>query len=170
MRFAFTEDQETLRAAARAFLADNSSSAQVRQVMETELGYDPEVWRRIGGELGWTSVIVPEAYGGAVRGPRRSDGGTRRRSVVRTVSVDDLPRRQRLARRRQRDAEAGAPARDCLRRDGGDAGLHRAKRPLGCRGDRSPGAARGRRVRARRRQVVRPRRPQRRVADRRRSS
>jgi alkylation response protein AidB-like acyl-CoA dehydrogenase len=65
MKFAFTEDQETLRAAARAFLADNSSSAQVRQVMETGLGYDPEVWRRIGGELGWTSVIVPEAYGGA---------------------------------------------------------------------------------------------------------
>jgi alkylation response protein AidB-like acyl-CoA dehydrogenase len=65
MRFAFTEDQEALRDAARAFLADNSSPAQVRRVMETELGYDPEVWRRIGAELGWTSVIVPEEYGGA---------------------------------------------------------------------------------------------------------
>jgi alkylation response protein AidB-like acyl-CoA dehydrogenase len=33
--------------------------------MATEAGWDPEVWRRIGADLGWTSVIVPEAYGGA---------------------------------------------------------------------------------------------------------
>jgi alkylation response protein AidB-like acyl-CoA dehydrogenase len=64
MRFAFDEDQEQLRAAARAFLATHSSSARVRQAMVTEQGYDADVWRRIGTELGWPSVIVPEAYGG----------------------------------------------------------------------------------------------------------
>ena len=64
MNFAFTEEQERLRAAARSFLEDCSSSKQVRQAMETERGFDPEVWRRIGAELGWPSVIVPEAYGG----------------------------------------------------------------------------------------------------------
>jgi alkylation response protein AidB-like acyl-CoA dehydrogenase len=32
--------------------------------MDSELGWDPGVWRRVGGELGWTAVIVPEAYGG----------------------------------------------------------------------------------------------------------
>ncbi|HEX7407612.1 MAG TPA: acyl-CoA dehydrogenase family protein [Candidatus Binatia bacterium] len=65
MRFAFNEEQEALRAAARDFLADHCSPAQIRKVMETDAGYDPEVWGRIGAELGWTSIIIPEAYGGA---------------------------------------------------------------------------------------------------------
>jgi alkylation response protein AidB-like acyl-CoA dehydrogenase len=65
MRFAFTEEQEALRAAARTFLESHSSAARVREAMETERGYDPAVWRRIGAELGWPSVIIPEAYGGA---------------------------------------------------------------------------------------------------------
>src|SRR5512140_1999832 len=65
MNFAFTEDQDALRDAAHSFLADNSSPAQVRAAMATPAGYDPAVWRRIGAELGWTSILVPEAYGGA---------------------------------------------------------------------------------------------------------
>jgi alkylation response protein AidB-like acyl-CoA dehydrogenase len=64
VNFAFTEEQEELRATARAFLADHSSPAQVRAVMETELGHDPSVWKRVGAELGWTAVAIPEAYGG----------------------------------------------------------------------------------------------------------
>jgi len=64
MHFAFTEEQEELRESARAFLAEHSSGDQVRQAMATERGYDPEVWKRIGAELGWPCVIVPEAYGG----------------------------------------------------------------------------------------------------------
>lgn len=64
MEFAFNEEQEELRSAARAFLADHSSSEQVREAMQSELGYDPEVWKRIGAELGWPSVIIPEEYGG----------------------------------------------------------------------------------------------------------
>ena len=65
MRFAFNEEQEELRRAARRFLTDYSSPPQVRQAMASAAGYDPEVWQRIGTELGWTSIIVPEAYGGA---------------------------------------------------------------------------------------------------------
>jgi alkylation response protein AidB-like acyl-CoA dehydrogenase len=65
MRFAFNEEQEELRRTARSFLADCSSPARVRKAMQTERGYDPEVWRRIGAELGWTSIIIPEVYGGA---------------------------------------------------------------------------------------------------------
>ena len=64
MRFAFTEEQEALRRTARSFLADHSSSAQVRAVMQTDTGYDPAVWRRVGAELGWTAILIPEAYGG----------------------------------------------------------------------------------------------------------
>jgi alkylation response protein AidB-like acyl-CoA dehydrogenase len=64
MNFAFTEEQEELRSAARAFLGDHSTSEHVRRAMESDLGHDPATWKRIGAELGWTSVIVPEEYGG----------------------------------------------------------------------------------------------------------
>jgi alkylation response protein AidB-like acyl-CoA dehydrogenase len=64
MDFAFNEEQEELRSMARAFLEENSGGEQVRKAMESELGYDPEVWRQIGAELGWTSVHIPEEYGG----------------------------------------------------------------------------------------------------------
>jgi len=64
VNFAFTEEQLELREMARAFLAEVSSGDQVRAVMDTELGYDPGVWKRVGAELGWPSVHIPEAYGG----------------------------------------------------------------------------------------------------------
>jgi alkylation response protein AidB-like acyl-CoA dehydrogenase len=64
VNFAFTEEQEELRAMARAFLADHSGSDQVRAAMESELGHDAEVYKRIGSELGWPAMIVPETNGG----------------------------------------------------------------------------------------------------------
>jgi len=64
MDFAFNEEQEELRTMARAFLEENSGSEQIRKAMESDLGYDPELWRQIGAELGWTAVHIPEAYGG----------------------------------------------------------------------------------------------------------
>jgi alkylation response protein AidB-like acyl-CoA dehydrogenase len=64
MHFAFTEEQEELREAARAFLTDHSGPDRVREVMESDSGWDDEAWKRIGSELGWPCVIVPEAYGG----------------------------------------------------------------------------------------------------------
>jgi alkylation response protein AidB-like acyl-CoA dehydrogenase len=65
MHFAFTEEQEELRAQARAFLAEHASSEAVRRAMASEAGFEPEVWKRLGGELGWTGVAIPEALGGA---------------------------------------------------------------------------------------------------------
>src|SRR5512145_260019 len=64
MRLAFDEAQEELRSIARSFLAEHSSPEEVRRVMQTELGYDAQVWKRIGTELGWPALLVPEAYGG----------------------------------------------------------------------------------------------------------
>jgi alkylation response protein AidB-like acyl-CoA dehydrogenase len=64
MDFTFNEEQQELRSIATSFLADNSGPEQVRQAMESELGYDPQLWKQIGTELGWTSVIIPEEYGG----------------------------------------------------------------------------------------------------------
>jgi alkylation response protein AidB-like acyl-CoA dehydrogenase len=69
MSAAFTDEQQALREQARDFLAHHSGSEQVRRAMESESGSDPEVWKRIGAELGWTALCIPEAYGGVGLGP-----------------------------------------------------------------------------------------------------
>jgi len=65
MHFAFTEEQEELRRNARRFLETVSSTARVRAAMATANGYDENVWHRLGQELGFTSLAIPEAYEGA---------------------------------------------------------------------------------------------------------
>jgi len=64
VNFAFNEEQLWLRDSARKFLAENSPPAQVHALAATDRGYDPEVWARVAGELGWPALIVPEDYGG----------------------------------------------------------------------------------------------------------
>jgi len=64
LKFEFNEEQEELRRQARAFLDRNSSSEGVRTAMQLERGYEEDVWRRIGGELGWTAITIPETHGG----------------------------------------------------------------------------------------------------------
>lgn len=64
MNFALDDDQRQLRETARAFLAAHAGSAEVRAAMATERGFDPKLWQRIGGELAWPAVIVPEEHGG----------------------------------------------------------------------------------------------------------
>jgi len=61
---AFGEEQQALREQARDFLARHSGSESVRRAMESESGCDAELWKRIGSELGWTGLCIPEAYGG----------------------------------------------------------------------------------------------------------
>jgi alkylation response protein AidB-like acyl-CoA dehydrogenase len=65
MSLVFTPEQEDLRRTVRAFLADTSSSAQVRQLMETPGGLDRDVWQRMATQLGLHGLAVPEEYGGA---------------------------------------------------------------------------------------------------------
>ena len=64
MDFAFNEEQEELRTTARGFLSEHSDTERVRAAMESELGFDPQLWKQIGSELGWTAVVIPEEYGG----------------------------------------------------------------------------------------------------------
>ena len=64
MEFTFSEEQRELARTARRFLETESSEARVRAAMETEGGYDPDVWARLSGELAWTALTVPEQYGG----------------------------------------------------------------------------------------------------------
>ena len=64
MRFGFTEEQEQLRDAVRRFLTDRSPTSEVRRLMETDHGHDPDVWRRLCQDLALAGVHIPEAYGG----------------------------------------------------------------------------------------------------------
>lgn len=64
MDFALTEEQEMIRESAENFLADVSTSAAVREAMQTEQGYDQQVWQRICEEMVWPAIHIPEIYGG----------------------------------------------------------------------------------------------------------
>jgi alkylation response protein AidB-like acyl-CoA dehydrogenase len=61
--FAFSEEQEMLRASARDFLAKECGSKVVRKLMDSADAYDPALWKKIAG-LGWTALGIPERYGG----------------------------------------------------------------------------------------------------------
>jgi alkylation response protein AidB-like acyl-CoA dehydrogenase len=62
--FAFDEEIVELRSMVREFVAEVSDEAVVRTTMESELGHDPALWRRLGTEIGVLGLAVPEAYGG----------------------------------------------------------------------------------------------------------
>jgi alkylation response protein AidB-like acyl-CoA dehydrogenase len=64
MNFALDDEQRRLRDTARAFLGAHADGRSVRAAMATERGWDPALWKRIAGELGWPAVIVPEEHGG----------------------------------------------------------------------------------------------------------
>jgi alkylation response protein AidB-like acyl-CoA dehydrogenase len=63
MDFAFSDEQEMLRASAREFLAKQCPPSYVRRMMEADDAWDPEMWKRLA-EMGWTSLGIPEAFGG----------------------------------------------------------------------------------------------------------
>ena len=64
MRFSFTDEQTEFRSVLRRFLEDKSPSTEVRRLMETDGGCDPEVWRQLSQDLGLTAIHIPESYGG----------------------------------------------------------------------------------------------------------
>lgn len=64
MDFAFSEEQEFLRATAREWFANESLMSQIRGLVETDLGFDVSKYESLA-ELGWQSMAIPEEYGGA---------------------------------------------------------------------------------------------------------
>ncbi|UYN93986.1 MAG: acyl-CoA/acyl-ACP dehydrogenase [Enhydrobacter sp.] len=64
MKFSFSPEQEEFRSNLRRFLADRSSTKEVRRLMETEAGYERAAWQKMNVDLGLTAVRIPEAYGG----------------------------------------------------------------------------------------------------------
>ena len=65
MNFAFSEEQDELRKSVRRFLDDKSPETEVRRLMETTDGYDPDVWTQMAEQLGLQSLIIPEEFGGS---------------------------------------------------------------------------------------------------------
>ena len=63
MDFELTEEQKMLQDMARNFLAVECPKKLVKEMMEDERGYPPELWRKMG-ELGWMGLAFPEEYGG----------------------------------------------------------------------------------------------------------
>ena len=62
------EERAALRDSVSRLLADHSAEADVRRTMETEAGYDAELWRKLA-DMGVVGLVIEEAYGGAGAGP-----------------------------------------------------------------------------------------------------
>ena len=63
MDFTFSDDQDALRDAARAFLANEAPGAYLRAMADDERGFTDELWGKIS-DVGWPGLLVPEAHGG----------------------------------------------------------------------------------------------------------
>ncbi len=66
--FDFTEELGELRTLVRQFCEEQSPEDVVRTTMDSEAGFDPALWRRLGTDLGVLGLHVPEAYGGGDAG------------------------------------------------------------------------------------------------------
>jgi alkylation response protein AidB-like acyl-CoA dehydrogenase len=63
MNLDFTEEQEMLRDSAEKFLINECPYDTVRDIEDSEEGYQKEHWAKMA-ELGWQGLIFPESYGG----------------------------------------------------------------------------------------------------------
>ena len=59
----FTPEQEMLRDSAAKFFKNESPYDRVKELEESEAGYDPQIYQEMA-ELGWQGLIFPEEYDG----------------------------------------------------------------------------------------------------------
>lgn len=66
---ALTEEQSIVRDQAKAWAAEQAPVQAFRKVRDSgiETAFDPKTWQEMV-DLGWTGIIVPEAYGGSELG------------------------------------------------------------------------------------------------------
>ena len=142
VNFAFSEEQEELRKIVRQFLESKSPEAEVRELMDTDEGYDPAVWSQMGEQLGPAGPHHPR--------------GVRRLGLHATSSSPSCSRRWAApcCARRTSPRSCSPPTRCCtpattpprrsylpgiaVRRDDRHARLHRAQRQVGRGGHRRP--------------------------------
>jgi 3-oxochol-4-en-24-oyl-CoA dehydrogenase len=58
-------EAEELRGLLRTFLAKHAGRDRLRAALESDRGYDAEVWKRAVTEFGLTNLLVPESCGGS---------------------------------------------------------------------------------------------------------
>jgi alkylation response protein AidB-like acyl-CoA dehydrogenase len=63
MYFELTDEQRQIKETARDFLASRYKSERIRELIETEHGFDDADWRQMC-ELGWPGLALPEEWGG----------------------------------------------------------------------------------------------------------
>jgi alkylation response protein AidB-like acyl-CoA dehydrogenase len=63
--FALDDDQVTLQAVLRDFLAARSPETAVRAQMDDPTGYDRALWDQMATQLGLPGLAIPEEYGGS---------------------------------------------------------------------------------------------------------
>lgn len=65
MAFSFTDDQEQFRDIVARFCRDKSPTKKIRELMDTELGFDADVWQQMCMEVGLTGIHIEENKGGS---------------------------------------------------------------------------------------------------------
>jgi len=63
MYFDLNDEQQAIKSTAKEFLAARYKSERIRELIETEHGFDPADWEEMA-ELGWTGLALPEQWGG----------------------------------------------------------------------------------------------------------
>jgi len=63
MDFNLSPEQELLKKEVRHFLETECPKKKVREIEASDLGYSPEIWKKMA-ELGWLGLVLPEEYGG----------------------------------------------------------------------------------------------------------
>lgn len=60
----FSEEQAMMLDTATAFCGEKSPVAKVRTLLETDAGFDTDIWSEMAG-LGWQGLAIPEEFGGS---------------------------------------------------------------------------------------------------------
>jgi alkylation response protein AidB-like acyl-CoA dehydrogenase len=63
MYFDLTDEQQAIKSTARDFLAARYKSERIRELAESELGFERADWEEMA-ELGWPGLALPEEWGG----------------------------------------------------------------------------------------------------------
>jgi alkylation response protein AidB-like acyl-CoA dehydrogenase len=63
MYFDLNDEQRQIKETARDFLADRYKSERIRELAETERGFEDADWQEMAG-LGWIGLAIPEQWGG----------------------------------------------------------------------------------------------------------
>lgn len=65
MDFALTQEQRLIQESAHAFLRDTATLERLKTVLESDIGWDVELWSGLTRDLGFAGLLVPEDHGGS---------------------------------------------------------------------------------------------------------